>query len=206
MALQNVTFNVQHGERVGFVGHNGAGKSSLLKTICRIYEPSSGSIVIRGRIAPLLELGAGFNPELSGRENIYLNGAVLGYPKRAMQEIEREIIDFTEMEEFIDTPAKYYSSGMYMKLAFAIATARTPDILILDEIFAGGDASFIERAMARMNRFIEKASIMLFVSHQQSLLESLCDRIIMLDHGRIVADGSTADVLKYYNEWSRGSR
>ncbi|MGA2552187.1 MAG: ATP-binding cassette domain-containing protein, partial [Burkholderiaceae bacterium] len=133
MALQKISFSVRHGERVGFVGHNGAGKSSLLKTICRIYAPTTGTIEIKGRIAPLLELGAGFNAELSGRENIYLNGAVLGYPKKAMREIEKEIVDFTEMEEFIDTPAKYYSSGMYMKLAFAIATARVPDILILDE-------------------------------------------------------------------------
>src|SRR5690606_20132685 len=122
------------------VGHNGAGKSTLLKTICKIYEPTDGTIATKGKIAPLLEIGAGFNAELSGRENIYLNGAILGYPVSTLKEIEEEIIAFTQLEEFIDTPVKYYSTGMYMKLAFAIATAVHPEILILDELFAGGDA------------------------------------------------------------------
>src|SRR4051812_18606610 len=139
LALKNINLRIGHGERVGIVGHNGAGKSTLLKTICRIYTPTSGRITVRGAVAPLLEIGAGFQPEISGRENIYLNGAILGYPKEKLRTIEREVIEFTQLGDFIDTPVKYYSTGMYMKLAFAIATAVDPEILVLDEVFAGGD-------------------------------------------------------------------
>lgn len=197
-ALKDISLKIKHGDRLGIVGHNGAGKSTLLKTICRIYEPTRGGIEVVGGIAPLLEIGAGFNVELSGRENIYLNGAMLGYGKKKLQEIEPEIIEFTGLAEFIDTPVKYYSTGMYMRLAFAIATAVHPDILILDELFAGGDAEFIDKALSRMHEFIDKSSIMVFVSHQPDLLRKLCNRVVWLDHGSIIADGPPEIIINRY--------
>ena len=203
-ALRNINLKIEHGERVGIVGHNGAGKSTLLKTICRIYEPTNGAVQVRGSIAPLLEIGAGFQPEISGRQNIYLNGAILGYPTSVLKNIEKEVIEFTQLEEFIDMPVKYYSTGMYMKLAFAIATAVRPDILILDELFAGGDAEFIDRAQARMQSFVDQSSILVFVSHQPSLIEKLCNRVIWIDHGQVLMDGETGEVLQAYLNKSRG--
>lgn len=197
-ALKNLNLEISHGDRIGIVGHNGAGKSTLLKAICGIYCATDGVVTVSGRIAPLLEIGAGFNVELSGRENIYLNGAILGYSKAMLKEIEPEIIEFTGLAEFIDTPVKYYSTGMYMRLAFAIATAVHPDILILDELFAGGDAEFIDKALARMHEFIDKSSIMVFVSHQPDLLRQLCNRVIWIDHGSIVADGEPDVVIDKY--------
>jgi len=197
-ALKNINLEINHGDRLGIVGHNGAGKSTLLKTLCRIYEPTSGSLRIEGRIAPLLEIGAGFNPELSGIENIYLNAAILGYNVKEIKEIEQDIIDFSGLEEFIEMPVKYYSTGMYMKLAFSIATAVKPDILILDELFAGGDAEFIEKAQSRMKSFINDSSIMVFVSHQTELLEDLCNRVIWIDHGTLKADGEPKEIIKKY--------
>jgi len=202
-ALRDINLRIEHGERVGIVGHNGAGKSTLLKTICRIYEPTLGAVTVRGKIAPLLEIGAGFQPEVSGRQNIYLNGAILGYPPIVLKEIEREVIEFTQMEEFIDMPVKYYSTGMYMKLAFAIATAVRPDILILDELFAGGDAEFIDRAQTRMQNFVDQSSILVFVSHQASLIERLCNRVIWVDHGEIVMDGDVSVLHSYLNKSER---
>lgn len=203
-ALDNITLNIRHGERIGIVGHNGAGKSTLLKTICGIYCASQGRVSVTGRIAPLLEIGAGFNAELSGRENIYLNGAILGYEPSRLKEIEPEIIEFTGLEEFIDTPVKYYSTGMYMRLAFAIATAVKPDILILDELFAGGDAEFIDKALDRMHDFIAASSIMVFVSHQPELIRRLCNRVIWLDHGKIIGDGEPDFVIDRYLNNIRG--
>lgn len=196
-ALQNLSFSIREGERVGIVGRNGAGKSTLLKTICRIYEPSSGKVSVKGCIAPLLEIGAGFHPEFTGRENIYFNGTILGYRKEQLRAIEQEIIAFAELEEFIDTPVKYYSTGMYMRLAFSLATTVHPDILVLDELFAGGDAAFVKHGKERMHNMIDRASVMILVSHDQSLLRSLCERFIWLDHGNIVADGD-ASVLDQY--------
>jgi len=197
-ALKDVSFKIEASERVGIIGHNGAGKSTLLKTMCRIYEPSKGNIKVDGRIAPLLEIGAGFHPEFTGRENIYLNGAILGLKKNQVRAIEAEIIKFAEIEEFVDTPVKYYSTGMYMRLGFSLATAVHPDILILDEVFAGGDASFISKAKARMRELIDKADIMIMVSHDLDLVQSLCNRVIWLDHGKIVADGTPESVLDRY--------
>lgn len=197
-ALKNVSLEISPSERVGIVGHNGAGKSTLLKTLCGIYEPTEGEIKVQGRIAPLLEIGAGFHPEFTGRENIYLNGAILGYSKAQLRAIEQEVIDFAEVQEFIDTPVKYYSTGMYMRLAFSLATAVHPQILILDEMFAGGDAGFIEKAKARMHEMISKADIMVVVSHDHKLLLSLCNRIVWLDHGQIVADGNPNQIIKSY--------
>jgi len=197
-ALKGVNLEVKHGDRLGIIGHNGAGKSTLLKAICGIYQAEQGHVEVKGRIAPLLEIGAGFNPELSGRENIYLNGAILGYSRAMLKVIEPEIIEFTGLAEFIDTPVKYYSTGMYMRLAFAIATAVHPDILILDELFAGGDAEFIDKALARMHEFIDRSSIMVFVSHQPDLLRKLCNRVIWIDHGNVVADGDPSEVIDRY--------
>lgn len=198
LALKNVNVKIEHGERVGIVGHNGAGKSTLLKTICRIYQPSMGRIRVNGSIAPLLEIGAGFQPEISGRENIYLNGAILGYPKEVLKSVEEDVIEFTQLQDFIDAPVKYYSTGMYMKLAFAIATAVHPEILILDEIFAGGDAEFIGRAQLRMDHFVKNSNILVFVSHQSELIRRMCDRVIWLDHGSILEDGPVETVLNNY--------
>jgi ABC-type polysaccharide/polyol phosphate transport system ATPase subunit len=197
-AIKGVSFEISSGDKVGIIGHNGAGKSTLLKALCRIYEPSNGKILVDGRIAPLLEIGAGFHPEFTGRENIYLNGAILGYTKLQISAIEPEVIAFAELEEFIDTPVKYYSTGMYMRLAFSLATSMHPDILVLDEIFAGGDATFMAKAKARMHALIDKANIMIMVSHDHELVKSLCNRVIWMDHGKLVADGSPADVMKNY--------
>ncbi|KVU36018.1 ABC transporter [Burkholderia ubonensis] len=197
-ALKDVSLTIRRGDRVGIVGHNGAGKSTLLKTICRIYAAQSGDVKIVGRVAPLIEIGAGFNPEFSGRDNIYFSGSILGYSKEELRRLEGEIIEFTGLEEFIDTPVKYYSTGMYMKLAFAIATAVHPEILILDEVFAGGDASFIAKAKQRMTEFIDKASIMVCVSHDMDLLKTLCNRVVWLDHGQVKADGDPDEIITQY--------
>jgi ABC-type polysaccharide/polyol phosphate transport system ATPase subunit len=197
-AVKKVSFDIEPGDRVGIVGHNGAGKSTLLKTLCRVYEPSEGRVSVSGRIAPLLEIGAGFHPEFTGRENIYLNGSILGCDTRRLQEIELEVIAFAELEEFVDTPVKYYSTGMYMRLAFSLATAMHPDILVLDEIFAGGDAAFMAKAKVRMYELIDKANIMIMVSHDHMLVKSLCNRVLWMDHGELIADGSPDDVVDRY--------
>lgn len=197
-AIKDISFNVHAGDRLGIVGHNGAGKSTLLKALCRVYESNYGTIKVDGSIAPLLEIGAGFHPEFTGRENIYLNGAILGCSKLQLSLIEPEVIAFSELEEFIDTPVKYYSTGMYMRLAFSLATAISPDILVLDEIFAGGDASFMQKAKARMHEMINKANIMIMVSHDHELVRTLCNRVIWIDHGKIVADGPPDEIIEKY--------
>lgn len=197
-AIKDVSFEINAGDRVGIVGRNGAGKSTLLKTMCRVYESFEGILSVQGRIAPLLEIGAGFHPEFTGRENIYLNGSILGYSKQQIKEIEPEVIAFAELVEFIDTPVKYYSTGMYMRLAFSLATAMHPDILVLDEIFAGGDAAFMAKAKERMYGLIDKANIMIMVSHDHQLIKSLCNRVIWLDHGKLVADGAPEAIIGRY--------
>jgi ABC-type polysaccharide/polyol phosphate transport system ATPase subunit len=197
-ALRDVCVSIKAGERVGIIGHNGAGKSTLLKAICRVYEAYEGHIEVQGRIAPLLEIGAGFHPEFTGRENIYLNGAILGYSKEQLKMLEPEVIEFAELAQFVDTPVKYYSTGMYMRLAFTLATAMHPDILVLDEIFAGGDAAFMAKAQARMMALIDKANIMLMVSHDHNLVQTLCNRVLWLDHGKLIADGAPQDIIERY--------
>jgi len=197
-AIKNLSFYIKAGDRVGIVGHNGAGKSTLLKALCRVYELSEGNISVAGRITPLLEMGAGFNSEFTGRENIYLNGSILGYGKQQLKKIEPEVIAFAELEEFIDAPVKYYSTGMYMRLAFSLATAMHPDILVLDEIFAGGDAAFMAKAKTRMYDLIDKANIMIMVSHDHLLVKALCNRVLWLDHGQLIADGTPDDVIERY--------
>ena len=198
LAVNDVTLQINEGDRVGIIGHNGAGKSTLLKAICRVYESDIGTVSVNGRIAPLLEIGAGFHPEFTGRENIYLNGAILGYSNNQLETIEPEVIKFAELENFIDTPVKYYSTGMYMRLAFSLATAMHPDILVLDEIFAGGDAAFMQKAKTRMQEMIDKASIMVMVSHDHNLVNSLCNRVIWMDHGKLIADGKPDSIITQY--------
>lgn len=197
-AVNGVSFEIKAGDRVGIIGRNGAGKSTLLKALCRVYESTEGTISVDGRIAPLLEVGAGFHHEFTGRENIHLNGAIVGYTKQQLKLIEPEVIAFSELEEFIDTPVKYYSTGMYMRLAFSLATAMHPDILVLDEIFAGGDAAFMVKAQARMHDLIDKANIMILVSHDHELVKSLCNRVIWMDHGKIIADGAPEAIVNRY--------
>lgn len=197
-AVKDVSFTIRAGDRVGIIGRNGAGKSTLLKALCRVYETSYGHIEVKGRVAPLLEIGAGFHPEFTGRENIYLNGAILGYTRQQLRAIEPEVVEFAELAEFVDTPVKYYSTGMYMRLAFSLATAVHPDILILDEIFAGGDAAFVAKARKRMEELIDKANITIMVSHDHRLIREFCNRVLWLDHGMLVADGETDAVVARY--------
>lgn len=197
-AIKNLSIRINSGDRLGIIGHNGAGKSTLLKALCRIYEPSEGKITVNGLVAPLLEIGAGFHSEFTGRENIYLNGAILGYNKQQLKQLEPEVISFSGIEEFIDTPVKYYSTGMYMRLAFSLATAMNPDILVLDEIFAGGDAEFLQKAQRRMQEIIDKSNIMIIVSHDHLLLKKLCNRIVWLDHGQLIADGDPEEIIGCY--------
>lgn len=197
-ALKNINLEFNENDKVGIIGLNGAGKSSLLKTICKVYFPTKGEIISQGNIAPLIEIGAGFNQELSGRENIYLNGAVLGLSKKEIKKRIKNIIEFAELNEFIDMPVKYYSTGMYMRLAFVIATEIEPDILLVDEIFAGGDIHFINKAMQRIEKLFNKTKILIVVSHNMEYLTRLCNRIILLDKGKVVKDGDPDNVIKYY--------
>ena len=201
--LKNLNVTINQGDRLGIIGNNGAGKSTMLKLISKIYEPTLGKIDISGRVVPLIELGAGFNPELTGRENIYLNGAVLGYTKKEMAKLEKNIVDFSELEEFIDVPIKYYSTGMYARLAFTVATEISPEILIIDEIFAGGDINFVDRAVKRINDLIDSAKIVIMVSHSLDLIKSICNRcLVIADHG-IAFDGNVDDALKFYREMNQ---
>lgn len=203
LALDDVSFRIERGETVGLVGRNGAGKSTLLKLVTGIMDPSSGSIAVRGQVAPLLALGNGLDPTLTGRENIYLNGAILGYEKAWLRAREADIIDFSELGEFIDAPVRTYSSGMTMRLAFSIATAASPEILILDEVLAVGDAAFQAKCHARIEKVIKAGATVFFVSHNVSDVERLCSRAIWLEKGRIVLDGPVRDVCPVFEEFSR---
>jgi ABC-type polysaccharide/polyol phosphate transport system ATPase subunit len=187
-----------HGERIGIVGSNGAGKSTLLKVIAGIYHPTTGTVSVRGKLAPLIELGAGFNPELSGLENIFLNGAFLGFSHDEMAKKVDPILDFAGLREFAKVPVKYYSSGMMLRLGFSIATDITPEILILDEIFAAGDADFRAKAQDRMNKLLDNSHIVVIVSHDMNLVQKICTRVIWIDHGIVVMDGDPGDVCGAY--------
>jgi ABC-type polysaccharide/polyol phosphate transport system ATPase subunit len=197
-ALENVSFSVKHGENVGIIGGNGAGKSTLLKVISGILKPTKGHVSVNGTIQPLIEISAGFNPEFSGRENIYLNGYMLGFSKVQIERNEQSIIDFCELGDFINVPVKYYSSGMSVRLAFAIATSIEPEILLFDEMLSAGDAHFAAKAKDRMNSLLNRSKGMLVVSHDLSLIEALCSRVIWLNHGKIAADGAVSAVIKAY--------
>jgi ABC-type polysaccharide/polyol phosphate transport system ATPase subunit len=202
-ALNDISLEINPGERVGIIGRNGAGKSTLLKLICGIYPPSSGKVSVEGSIASLLELGAGFHPEFTGRENLYLNGAIMGFTEQQIKKVEEEVIQFSELTSFIDTPVKYYSSGMYMRLAFSMATAIHPDILILDEVFAAGDIGFVEKARLRMHEMVDKANILLMVSHDMDLMMELSSRVIWIDGGKIIEDGNPSRVIDCFRSFVR---
>ncbi len=203
LALDDVTFSIRRGETVGLVGRNGAGKSTLLKLVTGIVNPTCGSISVHGQVAPLLALGNGLDQRLSGRENIYLNGAILGYEKAWLRAHEESIIDFSELGDFIDAPVRTYSSGMTMRLAFSIATAATPEILILDEVLAVGDAAFQAKCRVRISEIIEGGATVFFVSHSLSDIRQLCRRAIWLDRGRVVWDGPSEDVCPVFENFSR---
>jgi len=201
-ALRDINLTVYPGDSVGIIGRNGSGKSTLLKLIAGLMQPSSGSVAVYGTIAALLEVGAGFHPDLSGRENIHLNGAFLGLPKKRLAQIVPEIIEFSELEHFIDVPVKHYSTGMYMRLGFSIAIHVDPDILITDEVFAVGDDAFRAKCDGIIADFRSRGKTMLFVSHSLPTVLALCDRAIWLDQGQIVAAGSSEHVGRQYRQSS----
>jgi lipopolysaccharide transport system ATP-binding protein len=197
-ALKEVSFDVQQGDRVGIIGRNGAGKSTLLKILSRITEPTSGKVSIKGRVASLLEVGTGFHPELTGRENIFLNGAILGMSKTEIKKKFDEIVAFAEVEKFLDTPVKRYSSGMYVRLAFAVAAHLEPDILIVDEVLAVGDVQFQKKCMGKMDEARREGRTILFVSHNMSAISQLCSTCVWLDQGEIRKVGETGAVVNAY--------
>ena len=199
LALDGVSFSVAPGEAVGIIGHNGAGKSTLLKLISRVTAPSEGEIRLRGRVASMLEVGTGFHPELTGRENVYLNGAILGMTKREIDAKFDEIVDFAEMRQFIDTPVKRYSSGMYVKLAFSVAAHLDSEIMIMDEVLAVGDAKFQNKCLGKMSDEAGTGQrAILYVSHNMATIQRLCTRVIVLDHGKVVYDGDTPGGIAKY--------
>jgi lipopolysaccharide transport system ATP-binding protein len=199
-ALKDVSFEIKRGEAVGIIGRNGAGKSTLLKILSRITEPSAGRVTIRGRVASLLEVGTGFHPELTGRENIYLNGAILGMTRAEIKRKFDEIVAFAEVEKFLDTPVKRYSSGMYVRLAFAVAAHLEPEILIVDEVLAVGDAAFQRKCLGKMGEVSRDGRTVLFVSHNMPAVTRLCQRGVLLDKGEIEMDGDVQSVaMRYLN-------
>jgi lipopolysaccharide transport system ATP-binding protein len=197
-ALKNVSFEVKQGEVVGIIGRNGAGKSTLLKILSQITEPTEGYAKVYGRVGSLLEVGTGFHPELTGRENIYLNGAILGMKKAEIERKFDEIVAFAEIEKFIDTPVKHYSSGMYMRLAFSVAAHLEPDILLVDEVLAVGDAAFQKKCLGKMGNVAEEGRTVLFVSHNMPAVQRLCGNTYLLEQGRIIANGNSVEVVETY--------
>jgi lipopolysaccharide transport system ATP-binding protein len=197
-ALQDVSFEVKQGDVVGIIGRNGAGKSTLLKILSRITRPTTGSIDLYGRVGSLLEVGTGFHPELTGRENIYLNGAILGMTRPEIRRKFDEIVAFAEVEQFLDTPVKRYSSGMYMRLAFAVAAHLEPEILVVDEVLAVGDAEFQKKSLGKMSEVAKGGRTVLFVSHQMSAVQALCQRAILLEQGQIALSGDVGQVVTAY--------
>jgi lipopolysaccharide transport system ATP-binding protein len=200
-ALKEVSFEIQRGEAVGIIGRNGAGKSTLLKVLSRITEPSAGRVTIKGRVASLLEVGTGFHPELTGRENIYLNGAILGMRRAEIKRKYDEIVAFAEVEKFLDTPVKRYSSGMYVRLAFAVAAHLEPEILVVDEVLAVGDAAFQQKCLGKMSDVAQQGRTVLFVSHNMAAIVSLCRRCLLLSQGAVVQDGTTTQVVADYQSY-----
>lgn len=197
-ALRDVSFSVEQGDVVGIIGRNGAGKSTLLKILSRITYPTTGEVELHGRVGSLLEVGTGFHPELTGRENIFLNGAILGMKQAEVTRQFDAIVDFAEIEKFLDTPVKHYSSGMYMRLAFAVAAHLEPEILIVDEVLAVGDAAFQKKCLGKMGEVASAGRTVLFVSHQIAMIETLCNRGILLEKGQIASMGPTAEVVRRY--------
>jgi ABC-type polysaccharide/polyol phosphate transport system ATPase subunit len=199
-ALRDVNLTIFSGETVGLIGHNGAGKSTLLKLIARVLRPTTGRVVVRGRVAPLLEFGAGFHSELTGRENVYLNGALLGFSNQEMEEKFERIVDFAELWDFIDAPLRTYSSGMSARLGFAVATDVKPDILIIDEVLSVGDEAFQRKSAARMQEFRDQGATIILVSHNMAIIEQICHRAVWLDHGRLMEAGEVKEIIKAYRK------
>jgi lipopolysaccharide transport system ATP-binding protein len=197
-ALRNVNLQIEQGDVVGIIGRNGAGKSTLLKVLSHITEPTSGRVVLRGRMASLLEVGTGFHPELTGRENIYLNGAILGMKKQEIRSKFDEIVAFSEIDQFLDTPVKRYSSGMYVRLAFAVAAHLNPEILVVDEVLAVGDFAFQRKCLGKMTEVSRNGRTILFVSHNMAAVENLCTRGVVLEHGQVVFDGTSGEAIQQY--------
>ena len=198
LAVSEVSFDIRKGEILGLIGRNGSGKSTLLKIIAGVYRPTSGTVEVHGTLAPLIELGAGMHHELTGRENILLNGLLMGYSKETMRERQQKIIEFADIGDFIDAPVKQYSSGMYMRLAFAVATEIDPDILVVDEILAVGDLAFQEKCVQRLRSFRAAGKTIILVSHSLTQIEEQCDRVILLEKGKLTIDGSPAEAIKTY--------
>ena len=198
-ALKNVSFEVERGEVVGIIGHNGAGKSTLLKVISGILKPTGGELEVHGNVVPMLELGSGFDHDLTGRENIFLNGSILGYSEKYLKEKYEQIVEFSELGKFIDVPIRNYSSGMLMRLAFSIATVVQPEILIVDEILAVGDAAFQEKSKARMLELMSGGTTVLFVSHSLEQIREMCDHVLWLDSGEVKMYGETKEVCDAYS-------
>ena len=199
-ALQDINLQISAGEMVGLIGQNGAGKSTLLKLIARVLRPKNGRVWVKGLVVPLLELGAGFHPELTGRENIYLNGAMLGFTRRQMDEKCSRIIQFSELEEFIDAPLRTYSTGMAARLGFALATDTKPEILILDEILSVGDEAFQRKCVERINQYKEQGTTTILVTHSMDQVTATCNRAVLLKHGQIIKVGDVDEVIQTYRE------
>lgn len=199
-ALKDVSLEIQQGEVLGIIGKNGAGKSTLLKLVARVIQPNTGRVWVRGRVAPLLELGAGFHPELTGRENIYLNGAMLGYTRKQMDNKIKTIIEFSELGDFVDAPMRTYSTGMWARLGFAVATDSQPEILIVDEILSVGDESFQKKCLDRIRQFQTLGTTILMVTHAMGMIEGMCDRAIWLSHGEMKAQGDVKRVISAYRK------
>jgi lipopolysaccharide transport system ATP-binding protein len=204
-ALRDVSFELRSGQVLGLIGANGAGKSTLLKILSRITEPTEGRAVLRGRVGSLLEVGTGFHGELSGRENIFLNGAILGMKRAEIARQFDRIVSFAEVESFVDTPVKHYSSGMYLRLAFAVAAHLEPEILLVDEVLAVGDAAFQKRCLGKIGEVAQEGRTVIFVSHNLSAVERLCDQALLLDHGRVSFQGPTADAIERYLQAGPGA-
>lgn len=200
IALNHVSFDVQKGDILGFIGFNGAGKSTLLKILAGVLTPTTGSVTVKGTIAPLIEVGAGFDPELTARENIYLNGAILGYSKAFIEQRFDSIIEFAELKDFVNVPVKNFSSGMYARLGFSIATAVQPDILIVDEVLSVGDFRFQQKCEDRIRKMIEDGVTILLVSHDMDMIERLCNKVLWLDHGEMKDLGATESVCEEYKK------
>lgn len=197
-ALSDVSFEVRKGEVIGLIGSNGAGKSTMLKVVSGVMKPTKGKVVVNGTIAPMIELGAGFDQELTARENIYLNGAVLGYSEKFLDEKFDEIVEFSELKDFLDVPIKNFSSGMIAKLAFSISTIVSPDILIVDEILSVGDIKFQEKSLNKMMELIKSGTTVLFVSHSLESIKDICDRVVWLEHGKVIDIGPASEVCDAY--------
>ncbi|MFA5933075.1 MAG: ABC transporter ATP-binding protein [Microgenomates group bacterium] len=199
-ALKSVSFKIKKGESIGIIGSNGSGKSTILKLIAGVLTPTHGTIKVQGKIGPLIELGAGFHPELTGRENIYLNGTILGLSIKEIDAKFDEIVNFSELSDFIDTPVKHYSSGMYMRLGFAIAVHVEPDILLVDEILSVGDIGFQKKCLDKMKEFHKNGVTVIVISHSPDLIKSFCKKVFLINQGKIIGVGLTENIIKKYNK------